>query len=236
MSLKESDFSKIAKLLSKQLIGKNKPIEYEVLLDDFYHGNYKMPRVVAAARFRPTSEIRRKNRFGWGISHFLDEARVKAFAEAYERYVSGLIKIDAYKAAVDFSGEEWLDPNRFMPLHKSYHNKQGLQRFDPLKHWEWVKGKKYLSDEEIMIPIDLFIIHFLLLHVGAGSVIKPTPLVLLPISLKLWPLRKLFLSWWNVMPFVSPGMQNALLAHFLFRSFPALIKQGLTTGSIRDGM
>ena len=120
-----------------------------------HYKDYKIPKFIAGARIWPTAKTGNRKHFGCGISPILDEARIKAMAEGYERYVSGLFRIDSYQAAVDFSGENWLDPNRFIPLHNSYRKKQGLQLFDPVKKWEWVKGTRYLSDEEIMIPIDL---------------------------------------------------------------------------------
>jgi ribosomal protein S12 methylthiotransferase accessory factor len=144
--------------LSQQLIGKDKPIEY-VYVGQPADGKYKLPRIETSAKYRKLNTsgsnlIPKEERFGSGLAVTSDESMIKALAEAYERYASGIIRIDKVASATTLDST-WLDPREIVPLQSFAYQRYNWLKFDPQQDWQWVAGKRHNSGETVMVPIDL---------------------------------------------------------------------------------
>ncbi|MDP2815731.1 MAG: YcaO-like family protein, partial [Rectinemataceae bacterium] len=140
--------------LTKQLVGKDKAIEFVTLFHP-HDGKYRLPRIEAEAKYRPLNdEIPDSECLGSGTAVTSDEARVKALAEAYERYISGVVRIDKISPATKLD-TSWLDPRKIVPLQPFVFERYGLAEFNPDADWQWVSGKRYNSGETVMVPVDL---------------------------------------------------------------------------------
>ena len=144
--------------LSKQLIGKHKPIKC-VYVGQPSDGNYKLPRIETIAQynilnFKSSNLIPKEERFGSGLAVTSDESMVKALAEAYERYVSGDLRVDEIGSAKKLKNE-WLDPRKIVPLQSFAYKRYDWKRFNPNHKWQWVKGKRYNSGNPVMVPVDI---------------------------------------------------------------------------------
>ena len=84
-----------------------------------------------------------------------DEAMIKSLAEAYERYTSGIMRVDAISPATQLGETAWLDPRQIVPLRPFAFQYYDLVEFDPSHNCQWVLGKRYSSGEPVMVPVDL---------------------------------------------------------------------------------
>jgi len=144
--------------LTQQLIGKGKPIEY-VSIGQPNDGSYKPPRFEASAKYRGHSrdtldQIPNKDRFGSGHATTSDESIVKAIGESYERYASGLLRIDVTAKARDLS-IQWLDPRQIVPLHPNAYERNQFVPFDPAEPYQWVQGFRHNYNYPVMVPVEL---------------------------------------------------------------------------------
>ena len=114
---------------------------------DFYHAiaKYKSPNSIY-----PEGTVLNTS----GTAKSIDLARIKAIAEARERYSAGRYKYDVFAAAEDL-GEEWISPDTIKPLTSSqYENQNHLDKFDPKKPIQWIKGTK-ANGNSVLVPVDL---------------------------------------------------------------------------------
>ena len=126
------------------IVGKNKPVKSWSVQQLSYQG-CEMPWFAGFAKLRDNS-----NAFSTGSTR--TQASIKVLSEAYERTVSGELRIDLEIRATDISGS-WLDPRLVFPHHKSVQGNR-LQAFDENKTWQWVRGVR-ASGEEVLVPVDL---------------------------------------------------------------------------------
>lgn len=145
--------------LQDTLVGKNKPINWVHIVnsplgdDDysFYHAvshfragkyDYEPPRKTYATRHCG----------GTGTSSSL--AVVKAIAEAYERYRSGVVRVDAESPAMCLD-TPWLDPRIYAPYTSLQRSRfLALNEFTESEVIQWVSGLD-ANNQEVMVPIDI---------------------------------------------------------------------------------
>lgn len=152
------DASRLLDKLSEEFVGPKKPVRYV----EITHGTrpergesfYRAGALHAAS---PNEDARSTlpHRFttGTGVSSAL--AQVKAIAEAYERYATGLAHVDLTAKVADISGE-WFDPRRAFPFSsQQYLDLPLLQPFDPDQDWQWVQGINRRNGEPVWVPVDL---------------------------------------------------------------------------------
>jgi len=144
--------------LTEQLVGKGKPIEY-LSIGQPNDGPYKPPRFEASAKYRGHSrdtidQIPEKDRFGSGHAITSDESLVKAIAESYERYASGLLRIDATAKARDLP-IQWLDPRQVVPLHPSAYKRNQFIPFSPAETCQWVQAYRHNHNYPVMVPVEM---------------------------------------------------------------------------------
>lgn len=143
--------------LTHDLVGPDKPIEY-IAVGHPHLRNYSIPRVEVVAKYRQLPEtqglIRNEECFGTGLATTSDEAIIKAVAEAYERYASGLLRVDASAPARQLQ-VPWLDPRVLAPLRPFARKRHGWSAFNPNKTWQWVEGVRHNTGEKVLVPVDL---------------------------------------------------------------------------------
>ncbi|WP_071129330.1 YcaO-like family protein [Varibaculum massiliense] len=94
------------------------------------------------------------NRFSFGVANSIAMAKVKAIAEAYERYQSGRIRVD-YSGTANSITIPWINPTDFVPMTTLQRQKLNLQKFSEEKPYQWVSGKRYSDMQEVLMPIDM---------------------------------------------------------------------------------
>jgi thiazole/oxazole-forming peptide maturase SagD family component len=82
---------------------------------------------------------------------------LKALAEGWERYVSGVARVSVRASAVELAaaGCGWLDPRVIAPLTPEQYAALPLQPFDERMTIEWVAGYHAVSGRPVWVPIDL---------------------------------------------------------------------------------
>lgn len=114
---------------------------------DFHH---------ATAKYRPPSPIYPKDSelFASGTANSIDLARIKAIAEAFERYTAGRYKYDVLASTEELT-EEWLSTEIVKPLtDDQYQQQKHLEKFDLSKRIQWIRGLK-CDGTTILVPVDL---------------------------------------------------------------------------------
>ncbi|MEK7602966.1 MAG: YcaO-like family protein, partial [Patescibacteria group bacterium] len=154
VSIADPDFFKTL-LELESYVGQDKPIEWSRVNAhskvarslDFYH---------ATAKYRPPSIIYPVDSvlYASGSARSINLARIKSIAEGYERYTAGRLKFDVVSAA-DTLEEEWLSPENVKPLSDiQYRQQPHLEKFDPKKQIQWIRGQK-VNGSSILVPVDL---------------------------------------------------------------------------------
>lgn len=156
----ESTFNamKVLQELDKELVGPSKPIRY-VRMNTGHNPEKGETFFGAEALYKPSpyQDTRRsyKERFAGGTATSSGLAQLKAVAEGYERYASGLVRVDQTESANALS-DEWLDPRVVMPLTaQQLERLPHLQGFDPDTLWEWVRGINLSTGATTLVPVDL---------------------------------------------------------------------------------
>jgi len=93
-----------------------------------------------------------------GKGHSVEEAATRAIAEGFERFVSGLVRVDAHASANELSQRtrQWLDPHSVAPLSsQQYERLPRLQQFTSDQPLQWVEGRFHGSNKNVLVPIDL---------------------------------------------------------------------------------
>jgi len=93
-----------------------------------------------------------------GTAPSTDGATLKALAEAYERHVSGAVRIDleATPDSLTANKKRWLDPRVVAPLTKDHFGKKGpMQAFTNTSVVQWTKGTALRDTSPVWVPIDL---------------------------------------------------------------------------------
>lgn len=143
--------------LANELIGKGKPIRrLTPISNDQSRGTVAIFGVHAYARH---ADDPRSNFIASGSATSSALARIKAIAEAYERYASGLVRVDRVASAIELTKakEAWLDPRIVAP----WTDKQYMQfsdkyeQFDEKKPLQWVEGFRPGTSIPVWVPVDL---------------------------------------------------------------------------------
>ncbi|GAC1573636.1 MAG: hypothetical protein NVS3B9_4460 [Candidatus Doudnabacteria bacterium] len=79
----------------------------------------------------------------FGSTETMAESGIKALAEGCERYASGIFRVDTRGSASNLY-EPWFDPTEL-----------DIPKFDREAEIEWVKGRRYLTGEQVLVPVDL---------------------------------------------------------------------------------
>lgn len=144
--------------LQDELVGPTKPVRYVNITgggqtakgDSFF---------AASALHKPNlQQNARKSyeqRFVGGTGSSSNMALIKAIAEAYERYASGIVRVNL-RSRADQIESRWLDPRKIAPLTrdqlKAY---KQLQPFNENAEYEWVKGESLKDGSPVYVPVDL---------------------------------------------------------------------------------
>lgn len=152
----EIDDRRTLKALESALVGPDKPIRFVGPMSGMRPDRGETFRAVTARYVRPATHLSQESiHYGTGTAPSNDRARIKAIAEAYERYVSGDVWIDRTARAIDLT-ESWLDPRQLAPLTpEQYAAMPYLQPFDPTAEWQWIEGRQPHNGSKILVPIDL---------------------------------------------------------------------------------
>ena len=136
--------------------GPGKPVEWSLV--DFSSPASKLLRFYrATAKFqKPNSAYgSEQNLLASGTAASPQLAEIKAAAEAYERYAAGQVRYDILETAANIGEGNWLSPDLVRPLSdKQLQQIPYLERFDPNKPIQWIKGR-HVSGKEVYVPIDL---------------------------------------------------------------------------------
>ena len=142
--------------LEKKLIGKGKPIQ-SVLVDNHSNIVKELDFYRAISKYNPPNDgyNNTDELFAFGTAPSSEMAYIKAVAEAYERYKSGLVRFDVKDSAMNLDGD-WLDPRIIKPLTDEQYSKLDgrLVKFNEELEIEWIKGHKK-DGRSIYVPIDL---------------------------------------------------------------------------------
>lgn len=143
--------------LESALVGHGKPIA-SVHVGFLTQGAYTAPVTIAKAKYRPASACAPKNdderyvAFGKGVS--VAEARVKAMAEAFERYSSGVVRVDWYASESSLELPV-LDLCKIAPVRGGPANKKRDMESRGLHtKWGWVRASRLLTGEQLLVPVD----------------------------------------------------------------------------------
>ncbi|MFZ3020264.1 MAG: YcaO-like family protein [Minisyncoccia bacterium] len=144
----------IAWNLREALVGIGKPVEWLSRRTVEYEGR-DFSKVVMMAKYRsPYADTKgSEDDISQGTSVSSDEASIKALAEAFERYSSGLVRVDEINRA-DSLKDAFLDPRVISPLSGIQYKELDLNPFSENKVYEWVSGYRWSSKNRIMVPID----------------------------------------------------------------------------------
>lgn len=144
--------------LERQLVGSSKPIRYVRMTSGDHHDKGEtFFGATALHKAGQYQDARRSynERFAAGTATSSSLAQVKAIAEAYERYASGIVRVD-FVAKANEINRPWLDPRQVVPFSsKQYELLSFLQKFDENKPWEWVIGHQISTGQEVYVPVDL---------------------------------------------------------------------------------
>lgn len=151
--LSSSLFDSLLKM--EDYIGEDRPIDWAVAntnskkanILDFYHASakYKAPNII----YPDNPEL-----YSSGTANSIDLARIKAIAEAYERYTAGILKYDIISSSKNLR-EEWLDPRTIKPLSDyQYEKLDHLINFNPETPIQWIRGRKH-DGSSVLVPVDL---------------------------------------------------------------------------------
>lgn len=153
----ETDTMTTLASLDIALVGPNKPVE-SVSVDIFSDAARELSFYHASAQFTKPNDSYSDNisdRITSGTATSMHLAQIKAIAEAYERYLSGAIKIDANEAATNLHSS-WLDPRKVRPMDEfQLSSYPQLCHFNEKMKLQWVNGKYIKSEASILVPIDL---------------------------------------------------------------------------------
>jgi thiazole/oxazole-forming peptide maturase SagD family component len=144
-----------AKLYENYYLGKNNIITdlnvktSESLFNFGYYHSVAHYRAVDEKYCQPYLE-----RYGSGVATSMNTSKIRALAEAYERYCSGLVRFDKVSTANDLD-EPWLHPDLVKPLDDDQIMSSRLSIFKPSDVIEWVKAERAYSKKPIYVPIDL---------------------------------------------------------------------------------
>jgi len=144
-----------AKVFEKYYLGKNNIITdldvktSESLFNFGYYHSVAHYRAVDERYCQPCLE-----RYGSGVATSMNTSKIRALAEAYERYCSGLVRFDKMSAANDLD-EQWLHPDLVKPLDDNQILSSRLSKFKPNSVIQWVKAERAYSKKPIYVPIDL---------------------------------------------------------------------------------
>lgn len=142
--------------LKKELVGKDKPVEW-LVRSSFGRDEYTLDKVLAITRYRePRKHGAESNLHNecYGLSTDSRMACIKALAEAFERYSSGLIRHDLISPAEKLD-KPWLDPRVFTPFHtQQYSLLSELAPFNPKEKYQWIMGRRYTSRENVLVPVE----------------------------------------------------------------------------------
>lgn len=143
--------------LDDSLVGPGKPVAH-VSVDIFSNAAQELNFYHANAEYVKPNNSYSENasdRFTSGTATSMHLAQIKAIAEAYERYVSGVVRVDAEATASDLRSQ-WLNPETVRPVDdyqlQSYPQ---LTRFNDKQKIQWVKGSYLHDGTDVYVPIDL---------------------------------------------------------------------------------
>lgn len=148
-------YESMRKELEASLVGKNKPLNWAVLLHSETEKN--TPFNTAAAHYKPgpfeQASKTYRSRVSAGTSSSQDLALIKAMAEGYERYSFARPFVDKVSSAEELD-VDWVDPNKYTPFTDWQLQMLDFERFNPTKEWQWVEGENK-EGERVYVPTDL---------------------------------------------------------------------------------
>ena len=144
--------------LNKSYVGKNKPVT-RVFMTSLGNNDHAECFVSALAHFKPAKFQNAKKsyqeRYSAGTARSNNLAMIKAIAEGYERYCSGIFRFDVESKA-QMLGCDWVDPRVYAPYSRTQYAGTGhLMNFTENKKIHWVEGKNLKSAKNVYVPIDL---------------------------------------------------------------------------------
>lgn len=142
--------------LQHNLVGTERPVSSYGFTTHSYR-DYTMPRYIGWAQYRsphpktPKSYARYNRSTGTGLS--IAEATLKAIAESYERYCSGVIRYSERCTESDLQAPV-LDLCKNAPLRQEYLDRMDLVRRTPDDVIEWVQLVDLGTESPLYTPVD----------------------------------------------------------------------------------
>lgn len=144
-SEQQNAYTREESLLVKKLMQGKNPLVRSLQFSTYHFRNYVMPRYVAYAEYR-TIGGELEIAAGTGVS--IEEASVKALAEAYERHVSGRIRVDRTRTG-GTAPRSVYDISEVAPQHESF-----LGENRPITQPSYVTGARLADKRAMYAPID----------------------------------------------------------------------------------
>ncbi len=146
--------------LQKELVGKRKPVRY-VRTSTGNRPDKGETFFGAAALYQAGSEQKARGtylqRLAGGTASSAAHAQVKALAEAYERHVSSIVRVDR-ECPANALDDRWIDPRIIFPLSsQQLEALPHLQVFDPNVPWQWIQGTHAINGNTVWVPVDLVV-------------------------------------------------------------------------------
>ncbi len=157
--------------LRHSLLKGESPVIKSLTFSTHHYGAYTMPRYVAHAEYfsadPDTPELHEEFNTSTGAGLSLQEAAVKAMGEAFERQVSGNVRVDmtCSKQLVPYPIYDLCEP---APLHSEYTKRAGLAHYRDSDDRAWVMGRRISDGAKIAAPIDQVFYPVLTKHQSSG--------------------------------------------------------------------
>lgn len=139
--------------LREALAGEHKPVKgvFQVFAGEGQE--YQMPYYAACAKYavygRPKDVLR--SAFGTGIT--LEEAKVKALSESFERYISGKARVDVFSSARSLRAP-FFDLNAVAPQRDEYLKRVHLRKLTADMQTSWTSGRFITSGKKVFVPTE----------------------------------------------------------------------------------
>lgn len=140
-------------MLKHSLYGDDKPVS-RISSTMFHYGSYTMPFYAASAQYRryeTKTGLGAKTFSAFGLGQSLPEAKVKALAEAFERYASSVYHFDKRCAETKLDAPVF---NMDLSQSNEYKRRMGLVERKQDDIVTWKKGYKALSGEKVYVSSD----------------------------------------------------------------------------------
>lgn len=146
----------MAQELFAALVGQARPVEW-VRLGSLKYRSHEFPLVTAVAKYVVSSPAANRDEsrdLAFATGRTSADAIIKVLAESYERHACSALRID-HVGSVETLRGQYLDPRVVTPLEpRQYQLLSDLEPFREDRRWQWVRGTRLQSGEEVLVAVD----------------------------------------------------------------------------------